>query len=139
MKKLLNKALNRKTIEEFKKAGKYPLIIVLDDVRSLNNLGSVFRTCDAFLTEGIYLCGITATPPHREISKTALGATESVHWQYAENTLNAVQLLKDKGYRVLAVEQTVNSCALQQFSISLHEKYALIFGHEIKGVEQAVI
>ncbi len=139
MKKLLNEELNRKTIEEFKQAGKYPVVVVLDNVRSLNNIGSVFRTCDAFLLEGIILCGITATPPHREISKTALGATESVHWQYFENTLDAVCELHNKGYKILAVEQTVHACMLQDYRFSQNEKYALIFGHEIHGVDQEVV
>jgi tRNA G18 (ribose-2'-O)-methylase SpoU len=139
MKKLLNEELNRKTIEEFKQAGKYPVLVVLDNVRSLNNIGSVFRTCDAFLLEGMILCGITATPPHREISKTALGATESVHWQYFENTLDAVFELRHKGYKILAVEQTVHACMLQDYLFSQNEKYALIFGHEIHGVDQEVV
>ncbi|MBN1143099.1 MAG: RNA methyltransferase [Bacteroidales bacterium] len=139
MKKLLNEELNRKTIEEFKQAGKYPVLVVLDNVRSLNNIGSVFRTCDAFLLEGMILCGITATPPHREINKTALGATESVHWQYFENTLDAVRELHEKGYKILAVEQTVHACMLQDFPFSQNEKYALIFGHEIHGVDQEVV
>jgi 23S rRNA (guanosine2251-2'-O)-methyltransferase len=139
MKKLLNEELNRKTIEEFKKAAKLPVVVVLDNVRSLNNIGSIFRSCDAFLIEAIYLCGITATPPHREISKTALGATESVQWQYFENTLSAVKLLRDRGYGIFAVEQTAESCPLQHLSVSCNKKYALIFGHEIKGVGQEVI
>jgi 23S rRNA (guanosine2251-2'-O)-methyltransferase len=139
MKKLLNEELNRKTVEEFKMAGKYPVVVVLDNVRSLNNIGSVFRTCDAFLLEGIFLCGITATPPHREISKTALGATESVNWQYFQNTLDAITCLRNQGYQIYAVEQTVNSTFLQEFSISGEKKYALIFGHEIKGVDQEVV
>lgn len=139
MKKLLNAELNRKTIEEFKKAEKYPVIVILDNVRSLNNIGSVFRTCDAFLMEGLYLCGITATPPHREINKTALGATESVHWEYFADTLSAVRSLKNKGYRVIAVEQTVKSIPLHEFKYDKTAKYALIFGHEIKGVEQEVV
>ncbi|HJZ39296.1 MAG TPA: RNA methyltransferase [Bacteroidales bacterium] len=139
MKKLLNEELNRKTIEEFKIAGKYPVMVVLDNVRSLNNIGSVFRTCDAFLVEGICLCGITATPPHREISKTALGATESVSWQYFDTTAGAISTLHNHGYRIYAVEQTVHSAALHEFSISREEKYALVFGHEIKGVEQEVV
>ncbi|MFO7369319.1 MAG: RNA methyltransferase [Bacteroidales bacterium] len=139
MKKLLNEELNRKTIEEFKQAGKFPVLVVLDNVRSLNNIGSVFRTCDAFLLEGMILCGITAKPPHREISKTALGATESVHWQYFESTLDAVRELRDKGYKILAVEQTVHACLLQDFHFSQNEKYALIFGHEIHGVDQEVV
>jgi tRNA G18 (ribose-2'-O)-methylase SpoU len=139
MKKLLNEELNRKTVEEFKVAGKYPVLVVLDNVRSLHNIGSVFRTCDAFLVEGIYLCGITAIPPHREISKTALGATESVQWRYFKNTIHAVQLLREKGYKILAVEQTEHAHMLHDFKISQNEKYALIFGHEINGVEQDVI
>jgi tRNA G18 (ribose-2'-O)-methylase SpoU len=139
MKKLLNEELNRKTIEEFKQAGKYPVMVVLDNVRSLNNIGSVFRTCDAFLLEGICLCGITAQPPHREISKTALGATESVQWKYYENTLDAVDQLQKLGYKVYAIEQTVHSCMLQGFTFSQNEKYALIFGHEIHGVKQEVV
>jgi tRNA G18 (ribose-2'-O)-methylase SpoU len=139
MKKLLNEELNRKTVEEFKKAGKYPIMVILDNVRSLNNIGSIFRTCDAFLVEGLLLCGITATPPHREINKTALGATESVHWKYIENTLDAISALREKGYKIFGVEQTSHSCMLQDCSISQNEKYAFIFGHEIKGVEQEVI
>jgi len=111
----------------------------LDNVRSLNNIGSVFRTCDAFLVEGIKLCGITATPPHREISKTALGATESVQWQYCEHTSEAIQALRRQGYLIYAVEQTIASCALHEFSVSAGNKYALVFGHEIKGVEQEVV
>jgi 23S rRNA (guanosine2251-2'-O)-methyltransferase len=139
MKKLLNEELNRKTVEEFKQAGKYPVMVVLDNVRSLNNIGSVYRTCDAFLVEGIYLCGITATPPHREISKTALGATESVQWKYFQNTVDAVRDLRNGGYMIYAVEQTICSCALHDFTISTAEKYALVFGHEIKGVEQKIV
>jgi tRNA G18 (ribose-2'-O)-methylase SpoU len=114
-------------------------MVILNNVRSLNNIGSVFRTCDAFLIEGILLCGITASPPHREISKTALGATESVQWQYFENTIEAVKWLRNQGYLIFAVEQTFHSCPLHEFTISSEEKYALIFGHEIKGVEQEVI
>jgi len=139
MKKLLNEELNRKTVEEFRNCGKYPVKVILDNVRSLNNIGSVFRTCDAFLTDGIILCGITATPPHREISKTALGATESVEWKYIENTVEAVEQLKSQGYKVLAVEQTVNATTLDRITLSQNEKYAVIFGHEVRGVEQEVI
>jgi 23S rRNA (guanosine2251-2'-O)-methyltransferase len=139
MKKLLNEELNRKTVEEFKAAGKNPVMIVLDNVRSQNNIGSVFRTCDAFLMEGILLCGITATPPHREISKTALGATESVDWQYFEDTREAVQMLKNAGYTVYAVEQTIHSIQLHEASLSKDKKYALVFGHEIDGVNQEVV
>ena len=139
MKKLLNEELNRKTVAEFRQAGKYPVMVILDNVRSLNNIGSVFRTCDAFLVEGLVLCGITATPPHREISKTALGATESVDWEYIEHTMDAIDRLRMEGYRIYAVEQAVGSCMLQNFGIVPHEKYALVFGHEIRGVEQAVV
>jgi 23S rRNA (guanosine2251-2'-O)-methyltransferase len=139
MKKLLNEELNRKSVEEYKKAGKYPLVVVLDNVRSLNNIGSVFRSCDAFLVEEIALCGITATPPHREISKTALGATESVKWAYYKNTNESIIRLRKEGYRILAIEQTVHSCMLHDFAISQKEKYAFIFGHEVKGVEQEVV
>ncbi|MBN2480527.1 MAG: RNA methyltransferase [Bacteroidales bacterium] len=139
MKKLLNVELNRLTVVEFRKARKYPVVVVLDNVRSLNNIGSIFRTCDAFLIEAIYLCGITATPPHREIHKTALGATDSVPWQYFENTVEAVQTLKNKQYRIIAVEQTENSTPLNELNIMKNLKYALVFGHEIKGVEQPVV
>lgn len=139
MKKLLNEELNRKSIEEFKQARKYPVSVVLDNVRSLNNIGSIFRTCDAFLTEGLFLCGITAIPPHREISKTALGATESVQWQYVEHTLEAVRSLKEQGYVVFAVEQTVESIPLNKLVIEQGRKYALVFGHEINGVAQQVV
>ena len=135
----MNEELNRKTIEEFKQAGKYPVMVVLDNVRSLNNIGSVFRTCDAFLVEGIYLCGITATPPHREISKTALGATESVYWHYFETTRAATDVLRNHGYQLVAIEQTVHSQALHSFTIEPGNKYALIFGHEIRGVDQDIV
>ena len=139
MKKLRNEELNRKTVDEFRQAGKNPVMVVLDNVRSLNNIGSIFRTCDAFLIEGICLCGITATPPHREISKTALGATESVDWKYYEHTSTAVRELRKQGYRLFAVEQTIHSCALHDFKIEPGEKYVLIFGHEINGVDQEVV
>jgi tRNA G18 (ribose-2'-O)-methylase SpoU len=139
MKKLLNEELNRKTVEEFKKAAKHPVVVVLDNVRSLNNIGSVFRTCDAFLMQEIILCGITATPPHREISKTALGATESVEWKYIENTIIAVNELLNNGYKVFAIEQAQGACMLQDISLSQNEKYAVIFGHEINGVSQEVV
>jgi tRNA G18 (ribose-2'-O)-methylase SpoU len=139
MKKLLNEELNRKTVEEFRQAGKYPVMVILDNVRSLNNIGSIFRTCDAFLVKGLVLCGITATPPHREISKTALGATESVDWEYTTLTKDAVARLRQQGYRVFAVEQALGSCMLQDADIVPGEKYALVFGHEIRGVDQDVV
>jgi len=139
MKKLRNEELNRKTLEEFREAGKHPVRVILDNVRSQNNVGSIFRTCDAFLLEGIVLCGITATPPHREISKTALGATESVSWVYIENTTEAVKTLHEQDYLILAVEQTQGSRLLHRIEIAQGEKYALVFGHEIHGVAQEVI
>ncbi len=139
MRKLRNEELNRLRLDEVKAVSKHQLVIILDNVRSLNNIGSIFRTADAFLIEGIYLCGITATPPNKEIHKTALGATESVNWQYFENTLDAVKLLREKGFKIVAVEQTDKSIMLQDFIPVVNTKYALIFGHEIKGVEQEVI
>jgi 23S rRNA (guanosine2251-2'-O)-methyltransferase len=139
MRKRLNEELGRKTIEEFRNSKKSPFSIVLDNIRSHSNIGSVFRTADAFLVEKIYLCGITAIPPHREIRKTALGATDSVDWKYYKNTLEAVQELKDKGYSVIGIEQVENSIELQNFTIDPGRKYALVFGHEINGVGQRVI
>jgi tRNA G18 (ribose-2'-O)-methylase SpoU len=139
MRKLLNEELERLSVEEFKKAAKVPLILVLDNVRSLNNIGSVFRTADAFRLEGIYLCGITATPPHREIHKTALGATESVSWEYRANTTEAIRELKEKGYQVFSVEQTEGAMLLDQVQLADKQRYALVFGHEIRGVDQEVV
>ncbi|MFZ5940021.1 MAG: RNA methyltransferase [Bacteroidota bacterium] len=139
MRKLLNEELNRLSTEEFRKADKLPVVVILDNVRSLNNIGSIFRTCDAFRMEGIYLCGITATPPHKEIHKTALGATETVDWTYFEETREAVNQLRDRGYRVLAVEQVEGSLSLETFKASEGQGYGLVFGHEIRGVEQEVI
>ncbi len=138
MRKLSMDELNRKNLEQFKNAQKAPIIIVLDNVRSMNNVGSVFRTADAFLLESIYLCGVTAQPPHREIQKTALGATESVAWKYFANTLEAVDILKKEGYTIYAVEQADKSIMLDKLSASSN-KIALVFGNEISGVEQAVI
>jgi len=139
MKKLRNDELNRKTVEEFKVAGKHPVRVVLDNVRSQNNIGSIFRTCDAFLLEGMVLCGITSVPPHREISKTALGATESVEWKYNESTLEAIRELRGQGYRILAVEQAEESRMLHEIHPVPGERYALVFGHEIHGVSQEVV
>jgi tRNA G18 (ribose-2'-O)-methylase SpoU len=130
--------LNRKSAEEFKKASKLPVVIVLDNVRSMNNIGSVFRTADAFLIEAIYLCGVTAQPPHREIQKTALGATETVNWKYFETTLEAVNSLKSEAFKVYAVEQADQSIMLDKFTPK-QGKIALVFGNEVTGVEQAVI
>lgn len=139
MQKLLNSELDRKSIDEFRKASKYPVIVVLDNVRSLHNVGSVFRTCDAFLVEGLFLCGITGTPPHREIAKTALGATESVYWEYHGHTSDALRKLAQAGYEAYAVEQTVSSIKLDSFHVAKDKKYALVFGHEIRGVDQEVL
>ena len=138
MRKLKITELNRLSTEEFKKANKIPLIVVLDNVRSLHNVGSVFRTSDAFLVEAVYLCGITATPPHPEIHKTALGAENTVEWKYFENTLDAVQKLKEMGYTILGIEQAENSLMLNELNLS-KKKYAIIFGNEVKGVEQSVL
>jgi 23S rRNA (guanosine2251-2'-O)-methyltransferase len=139
MRKLANAELNRKSVEAYKQAPKIPLVVVLDNVRSLNNIGSVFRSCDAFMVESLYLCGITATPPHREIQKTALGATESVRWIYFEKTLDAVARLRSEGYMLGAVEQTEKSIMLHNFQPLMQKKYAVIFGHEIHGVDQEVV
>ncbi|GIJ96374.1 RNA methyltransferase [Capnocytophaga stomatis] len=139
MRKLANSELERLEIDEFKKATKTPLIVILDNVRSLNNIGSVFRTCDAFLIEKIFLCGITATPPNKEIHKTALGATESVDWEYVENTISVVERLKSQGIYVIGIEQAEKSVMLNDFQPEPNVKYAVIFGNEVKGVEQEVV
>ncbi|MBE9517272.1 MAG: RNA methyltransferase [Bacteroidetes bacterium] len=139
MRKLLNEELDRLSVEAFKKVEKTPFMLVMDNVRSLHNIGSLFRTADAFRLEGIYLCGITATPPHREIHKTALGATESVSWEYREETTDAISELKEKGYMILSVEQTEGAVLLDQVQLSDNQKYALVFGHEIRGVDQDVV
>ena len=131
--------LNRKTVTEFKQSGKLPLVVVLDNVRSLHNIGSIFRTCDAFLIEAIYLCGISASPPNREIHKTALGAEESVDWKYFETALLAVEQLQTNGYHVWGVEQTENSISLVDFNIKPGTRYALVFGNEVRGIEQEVV
>ena len=139
MRKLENSELERKSVEDFKEAPKTPLIIILDDIRSLNNIGSVFRTSDAFLVEKIYLCGITAVPPNKEIHKTALGATDTVAWEYNENVLSVIQSLKKDDIDVFAVEQVENSIFLQDFTIEKNKKYALVFGNEVYGVSQKAI
>lgn len=138
-KKLQNEELNRISNEEFKETTKTSIIVVLDNIRSLNNIGSVFRTADAFLIEAIYLCGITAQPPHRDIQKTALGATETVNWKYFESTLEALNDLKSQQYKIAAIEQTENSTMLDEFKVTKNEKWALVFGNEVNGVEQDVI
>ncbi len=139
MRKKLNEELGRKSVEEFKRAEKLPVVLVLDNVRSHNNVGSVFRTADAFLVEKMVLCGITPVPPHRDIQKTALGATESVEWIYYHDTLMAVKELLEKGYTIIAAEQVEGSVALHNFIPEKGKKYAIIFGHEINGVSQQVV
>ncbi len=131
--------LNRLSPEEFKKTDKSPLVIILDNVRSLNTVGSAFRTADAFRIEKIFLCGITGTPPHREINKTALGATESVDWQYSESTVETIKALKREGYETVALEQVTHSTPLHKFQPIPGKKYALIYGNEVFGVEEEVI
>lgn len=137
-KKLANNELNRISVEEFKEVRKTPIIVILDNIRSLNNIGSVFRTSDAFLIEKIYLCGYTAKPPHREIQKTALGATESVNWEYEEDILKVVNLLQKNNTKVYAIEQTENAIMLDDFEVD-ENKIAVIFGNEVQGVQQEVI
>lgn len=139
MRKLENNELDRKSIADFKQATKTPIILILDDIRSLNNIGSVFRTADAFLIEKIYLCGITATPPNKEIHKTALGATETVTWEHQENVLDVIESLKKENILVFAIEQVENSIFLNDFKIDKNQKYALIFGNEVFGVNQKAI
>jgi len=139
MRKLKINELNRLTQEDYKKTEKMPLAIVLDHVRSLHNVGSVFRTADAFLVQKIYLCGITACPPHPEIHKTALGAENTVEWVYYEDTCEALKSLKSEGFRLLAVEQAEGSVLLNDFVPDKHEKYAVVFGNEVKGVSQDAI
>lgn len=137
--KLKNSELERKTVEEFRDAEKTPLIVILDNVRSLNNIGSVFRTCDAFLIKKIYLCGITAIPPHKDIHKTALGATETVAWEYIKDTREVVMNLRRDGTEVFAVEQAENAVMLQEFTPASGKTIAVIFGNEVKGVQQEVV
>ncbi|WP_224488769.1 RNA methyltransferase [Robertkochia flava] len=139
MRKLRNSELNRLDVEGFKKAEKVPLIVVLDNIRSLNNIGSVFRSCDAFLVEKVILCGITATPPHKDIHKTALGATDSVAWQYEEDCLEVIEELNARGVVTLAVEQAENAVMLNDFEPEPNTIYALVFGNEVKGVQQKVV
>ena len=139
MRKLKNNELNRKNLADFKAAPKTPILVILDNIRSLNNVGSVFRTSDAFLVEKIYLCGITATPPHKDIQKTALGATDSVDWEYVEDSLSLVQKLQNEGVKVISIEQAENSTMLPNFIAEKNQKYAIIFGNEVKGVQQKVV
>lgn len=139
MRKLSNSELNRINVEEFKRIAKNPIVVILDNVRSMNNIGSVFRTADAFLVEAIYLCGITATPPNKEIHKTALGATESVKWIYCETTNEAIHKLKKENYQVFAIEQADASVMLNDFDPNMYQKLAFIFGNEVNGVDSECI
>jgi len=139
MRKLENSELERLSVEGFKAVEKTPLIVVLDNIRSLNNIGSVFRTSDAFRIEKIYLCGITATPPHKDIQKTALGSTESVDWEYTTSTLELVQKLRAEHVQVLSIEQAENATMLNEFTPKPNTTYALVFGNEVKGVSQDVV
>ena len=139
MRKLDNSELDRKSITDFKQAAKTPLILILDDIRSLNNIGSVFRTADAFLIEKIYLCGITATPPNKEIHKTALGATETVQWEYVDDINMLIDRLRQDKVAIYAVEQVQDSISLEQFTVRPDTTLALIFGNEVFGVSQKAI
>jgi tRNA G18 (ribose-2'-O)-methylase SpoU len=139
MRKLSNKELGRKTTDQYRLSEKAPFVVVLDNIRSQSNVGSVFRTSDAFLVEKILLCGITASPPNPDIRKTALGATESVSWEYFEETTEAIIKLKQEGFLIIGIEQVEQSCELQNFVPEKDKKYALVFGHEINGVAQKVI
>jgi tRNA G18 (ribose-2'-O)-methylase SpoU len=139
MKKLKLEELGRVDVATFKSTTKTPIVIVLDNIRSMNNIGSVFRSADAFAVEAVYLCGITAQPPHREIEKTALGATESVQWKYFESTHLAIQDLKQNNYLIGSIEQVQNSVSLAKLVVDTQAKYALVFGNEVMGVDQEVI
>lgn len=139
MRKLKNEELDRLSVEEFKETRKFPIVVMLDNIRSMNNVGSAFRTSDAFLVEKLILTGITAQPPHRDIHKTALGATDSVSWDYYESTIEAVEQLRSEGYKIFAVEQVENSIMLDDFTPDPSEKYCLVFGNEVMGVDQEVI
>ncbi len=139
MRKTPNSELTRKTEADFKAADKLPIVVVLDNIRSANNVGSVFRTADAFLLSGVYLCGITAQPPNKEIYKTALGASEWVKWEYFEHTKDAVSYLASQGFIITAIEQADESISLQDFKLDSSKRYALVFGHEVDGVSDEVM
>jgi tRNA G18 (ribose-2'-O)-methylase SpoU len=143
MRKLTMDELGRKSVEDFKMANKKPIVVVMDNIRSMHNVGSVFRTSDGFLIDGICLCGFTPQPPHRDIHKTALGSTETVDWVYYENTLDAVNALKDKGFKVYAIEQTEGSISLEKFKLvnptAVAQPMAFVFGNEVDGVHEQVI
>lgn len=137
--KLKNSELDRKTTTEFKEAEKTPLIIILDNIRSLNNIGSVFRTADAFLIQKIYLCGITATPPHKDIQKTALGATDTVAWEHKKDTMQVLSKLQSENVKILSIEQAENAILLNDFIPDTNQTYAVVFGNEVKGVQQEIV
>ena len=139
MRKLKNNELNRLNLEEFKNSKKTPLIIVLNNVRSARNVGSIFRTSDAFLVDKICLCGFTPIPPHKEIRKTALGASESVNWQHYANSMDCIQELQAEGYHIVSIEQAEKAVKLHEFTLQKDNKYALVFGNEVKGVEQRIL
>jgi 23S rRNA (guanosine2251-2'-O)-methyltransferase len=139
MRKLRNEELPRLSVNEFKGHPKTPLVLVLDNIRSHHNVGSVFRTADAFLIEAIYLCGITGTPPHRDIHKTALGATDTVQWKHFDNTIEAINELKLAGYKIIAIEQADKAIMLNEFEPAQEQKYAIVFGNEVEGVEPQVV
>ena len=139
MRKLSMDELGRATPDKFREQPKMPIVLVLDNVRSALNVGSAFRTADAFALEKIYLCGITATPPHREILKTALGATETVVWEFADNAVDAVTALKKEGYQVWGIEQVETSIQLQDFDFQMDKRVAVVFGNEVNGVEEATL
>jgi len=139
MRKLKNEELERLSVEAYKNMEKHPVVVVLDNIRSLNNIGSIFRTADAFRIEAIHLCGITARPPHRDIQKTALGATESVAWKYFEKTESSIEKLRKDGLSIFSIEQAEGSISLEAFDLKEKKKIALVFGHEVKGVQQKII
>lgn len=139
MRKLKNEELNRLSAQEFKQSAKTPIVLVLDNVRSLNNIGSAFRTADAFLLESIYLCGITGTPPHRDIQKTALGATETVNWQYFKTTIEAIAQLKKDDFLIYGIEQADNTIKLDEYKPIKNKKTAFVFGNEVSGVDEEVL
>ena len=139
MKKLKNSELDRISIEEFKKSKKIPITILLENIRSAHNIGSVFRTADSFLINEIILCGISAQPPNKDIRKTALGSSESVEWRYEKNIDKAIKKLKDEGNKIISIEQTTNSISLENFKPSNKSKYAIIFGNEVNGIDQRTI
>lgn len=139
MRKLKNSELDRLSVDEFRQSDKTPIIVILDNIRSLNNIGSVFRTSDAFLIEKIYLCGITAKPPHKDIHKTALGSTDTVVWEYVNDTVTLVEKLKAEGIKVISIEQAENATMLNDFTPQPQTTYAIVFGNEVKGVQQKVV